>query len=309
MGDMIHTLPAITDAKKAFPEITFDWVAEEHFLEIPSWHLAVDSIIPIALRRWRKQLLTSISNQEILSFWKNLRTKHYDYIIDAQGLIKSAVVTKIAHGNISCGLNIKSAREPLASYFYQHKFAIAKNLHAVTRIRLLFAAALNYKIPTDFPDYGIIKEKFNIDTVPFDKNYLIFLHGTSRNEKCWAEEKWIELALFAKTAGLKVKLPWGNSLELARANNIATKCDNVEVLPKSTLTEIGALLLNSKGAVAVDTGFCHLAAALNIPTISLYGPTSPELIGAYGKNQIHLSNMATVNAEAVWQKITSEFKL
>lgn len=302
MGDMIHTLPALTDAQKAIPGISFDWVAEENFLEITSWHPAVASIIPIALRRWRKRLLNPSNIQEIKTFWRTLRAEHYDYIIDAQGLLKSAIIARAAHG-IRYGFNMKSAREPLASCFYQHKLAVAKNLHAVTRIRQLFAQALGYSIPTDFPDYGIMKEKFCPSANSATENYLLFLHGTSRENKCWAEKNWIELAKLAKTAGLKVKLPWGNKLEFERASNIAAKCDNAEVLPKSTITEIGTLLLNAKGAVAVDTGFCHLAAALDVPTISLYGPTNPELIGAFGKNQIHLSAMETVNAQMVWREI------
>ena len=57
MGDVIHTLPALTDARRAYPDIQFDWVVEEGFAEIPSWHPAVDRVIPVAIRRWRKNLL------------------------------------------------------------------------------------------------------------------------------------------------------------------------------------------------------------------------------------------------------------
>lgn len=305
MGDVIAALPALTDAKKAIAELSFDWVVEENFTEIPKWHPAVASVIPVALRRWRKQLFTGTPVHEIPIFWKKLRAEKYDYVLDIQGLIKSAVVSRIAHG-VCCGFSSGSAREPLASYLYQNKFDIAKKLHTVERMRQLFASALGYPIIPGLPDYSIMHEKLSYqDNSP--GNYLVFVHGASRDNKCWQVEKWIELARLAKTVGLKVKLPWGNELEFTRAKNIAAASDNVYVLSKLTLSEMGAILLGAKGVVAVDTGFSHLAAALSVPAISLYGPTNPQLGGAYGKNQTHLTNMETLNAEVVWQKMQVEF--
>lgn len=307
MGDLICTLPALTDAKRAIAEISFDWVAEENFSEIPSWHSTVDMVMPIALRRWRKQLFHRGTILEIRDFLKKLSSQKYDYIIDAQGLIKSAIVAKIAHGT-SYGFSTNNAREPLATYFYQNKLDISKKLHMVERIRQLFAATLGYPIPTSFPEYNISQEKLGKqDNAP--EKYLVFIHGTSRENKCWQIEKWIELSRLAKSADIKIKLPWGNETELARAKSIAATNDNVEVLPKLTLSEIGAILFKAKGVVAVDTGFSHLAAALSIPAITLYGPTDPKLGGVYGKNQTYLINMNNIEPQTVWQKIKLEFNL
>jgi len=155
-------------------------------------------------------------------------------------------------------------------------------------------------------DYGI-RDRF-VTNVPnndklLDEKYLVFIHGASRDNKCWPEKNWVELANLVKTVGLKVKLPWGNQAELDRANSIAQSASNVEVLPKTTLTDVGTALFHAKGVIAVDTGFGHLAAAFSIPTISLYGPTDPKSGGAYGKNQIHLTNMRAVSAAMVWEKI------
>jgi heptosyltransferase-1 len=307
MGDVICALPALTDAKKAMTEISCDWVVEEHFAEIPNWHSAVDTIIPIALRRWRQQIFHFSTACEMQNFWKKLTARKYDYIIDAQGLIKSAVVTKIARG-ISCGFNLSSAREPLAAYLYQKKFGIPKSWHAIERMRRLFALVLGYTTPTSPPHYGIIKEKLSQNTTSPEK-YLFFAHGASRENKCWQLHKWIELTRLVKSSNIKVKLPWGNSQELSHAQHIAAVNNNVEVLPKLTISEIASILIKAQGAVTVDTGFSHLATALDVPTISLYGPTDPKLGGTYGKNQHHLINMQTIEPQIVWQKIKTLFNL
>src|SRR3990167_8502552 len=90
MGDLIHTFPALTDAGKAIPGITFDWVVEDVFAAIPTWHPLVNKVIPVALRRWRKGIFSS----ETRAGWRQLRqTMHaqdYDLVLDAQGLVKSA---------------------------------------------------------------------------------------------------------------------------------------------------------------------------------------------------------------------------
>ncbi|MBU0745047.1 MAG: lipopolysaccharide heptosyltransferase I [Gammaproteobacteria bacterium] len=307
MGDVISALPALTDAKKAIAGISFDWVVEENFSEIPTWHPAVEKVIPIALRRWRKQVFNRITMREIAGFWKKIRAQHYDYVLDVQGLIKSAIVSKVAHG-VSYGFSTSSAREPLATYLYQNKVDIAKKLHTTERARQLFASALGYTFSPGHPDYGITNIKVHGDNDSLN-GYLFFAHGASRNNKCWRVENWIDLALLAKDSGLKVKLPWGNEQEFKRANLIAVASDNVEVLPKLTLTEIVEVLLGAKGVIAVDTGFGHLAAALSVPAVSLYGPTDPTLGGAYGDNHRNLIDMETLNAQLVWQKMRSEFNI
>jgi heptosyltransferase-1 len=135
--------------------------------------------------------------------------------------------------------------------------------------------------------------------------YLIFIHGTSREEKCWQEEKWIELCKLAHTKNLNVLLPWGSEAELQRAQRIAKQTTNTKVLPKLSLTNIAELIINSCGVVAVDTGLGHLAAALEVPTISLYGPTLPSLIGTWGKQTAHIMNLQNINTQEVWLNLQS----
>ncbi len=99
MGDVLHTLPAITDMQNAIPDLKVDWVVEENFTEIPAWHSAVNKVIPVAIRRWRKNLCQRQTWVEWQQFLKQLKSEQYDAVIDAQGLIKSAVlVTRQAKG-------------------------------------------------------------------------------------------------------------------------------------------------------------------------------------------------------------------
>lgn len=286
MGDVIHTFPAITDAGRALPSITFDWVVEEGFAQIPAWHPLVKNVIPVALRRWRKNLFSAKTYQEWREFRKKIAATHYDLIIDAQGLLKSAWLSRSAKG-IRAGLDFHSAREPLASLFYQRTFSVDKKQHAITRVRQLFSQILGYPIPETVAEYGIDREKF---IAQHDANpYLIFLHGTTWTTKHWPEEYWLALAKIANEKGLAVKLAWGSPAEKERAERIAANCAQAEALPKLSLHEVARVIAGATAVVAMDTGLGHLTAALDVPAVSLYGPTDPFLTGTLGRSQVHLS--------------------
>lgn len=287
LGDVIHTLPALTDAVAAIPGIRFDWVVEEGFAEIPSWHPAVDKVIPVAVRRWRKSLLKTWRSGEWRAFKKALTAEKYDAIIDAQGLIKSALLTRKARGP-KFGLDKNSAREPLSSQFYDQPKTVAREQHAVERVRQLFAQSLGYDLPQTTGHFSLDKSLFNTGVVA-SNNYVVFVHGTTRATKHWPENYWCELAAKVNEVGYQVVLPRGNEKEKIRAEKIAGSVSNAMVLPKLNLAGVAGVISGAKAAVAVDTGLGHLTAALETPAISLYGPTSPVKVGAYGSNQIHLT--------------------
>jgi len=303
MGDVLHTLPALTDAMRAIPGIRFDWVVEEGFSQIPSWHPAVDRVIPVAIRRWRKNWFGSETRQERCDFKRLVQERTYDVVIDAQGLIKSAaLITRIAKGS-KHGQDAKSAREPFASWFYNHRHDIAKQQHAVERTRELFAKSLGYDKPESYGDYAIVA-RF-LSHLPADAGqYLVFLHATTRDEKHWPESHWRELIELMAPSGLKIKLPWGAEHERLRALRLAEGFPHVEVLPKLSLQQVAEVLAGAKGVVSVDTGLSHLTAALDRPNITLFGPTDPGLIGGYGQNQYACrpesgNSMAEISAQQV----------
>lgn len=285
MGDVLHTLPALTDAQQAIPGIQFDWVVEEGFAQIPSWHAAVDRVIPVAIRRWRKAWFSAPIKAERKAFRDAVRLQQYDAIIDAQGLVKSAaLVTRLACG-VKHGMDWSTAREPLASLFYNRKHHIAKQQHAVERTRELFAKSLGYSRPQSQGDYAIAQHfvnECNADT----GQYAVFLHATTRDNKHWPEANWRELIELLNNTGIRIKLPWGAPHEEERAKRLAEGFPYVDVLPRMSLEEVARILAGAKFVVSVDTGLSHLTAALDRPNITLYGPTDPGLIGGYGKNQI-----------------------
>ena len=284
MGDVLHTLPALTDAQQAIPGIQFDWVVEEGFAQIPSWHSAVDRVIPVAIRRWRKAWFSAPIKAERKAFRDAVRLQQYDAIIDAQGLVKSAaLVTRLARG-VKHGMDWSTAREPLASLFYNRKHHIAKQQHAVERTRELFAKSLGYAKPQSQGDYAIAQHfvnECNADT----GQYAVFLHATTRDDKHWPEANWRELIELLNNTGIRIKLPWGAPHEEERAKRLAEGFPYVDVLPRMSLEEVARILAGAKFVVSVDTGLSHLTAALDRPNITLYGPTDPGLIGGYGKNQ------------------------
>jgi len=289
LGDIIHTLPAVTDASRADRNLVFDWVVEEAFTEIPAWHPAVDKVIPVAIRRWRGQWLRSYLKGEIADFRQQLQKIHYDLVIDAQGLIKSGIVSRMSKG-ITVGLSNRTIREPLATLFYNKVYSVPWTEHAVERVRELFSRALHYKYDPEQVDYGIDHSRLGLAPKERRERQLVFLHGTTWKTKNWPENYWCELAGIATAAGYRVLLPWGDEVEKQRAQRIALTSEQVEVLPRQSLTGLAQHIARSAGVIAVDTGLGHLAAALSVPTLSLYGATDPKLSGTYGKDQFHLTS-------------------
>jgi len=291
LGDVIHTLPAVTDAQRARKDIQFDWVVEENFAEVPSWHPAVENVIPVALRRWRRNLFKTYMNNEFRAFRRALQGIHYDLVIDAQGLIKSGLISRLSKG-LTIGLNNRTIREPMATLFYNKVYSVPWTEHAVDRVRQLFSRALQYEYDPGEIDYGIDVNRIDVSSEISKKaeKQVVFLHGTTWQTKHWPKNYWRHLAHLSTEAGYKVLLPWGTPEEKLRAEYIAQDNERVEVLAKQTLSGLANYIQQSDGVIAVDTGLGHLAAALAKPTVSLYGPTNPGLSGTFGNNQLHLNS-------------------
>lgn len=287
LGDVLHTLPAVTDAKRAKRDLVFDWVVEESFTEIPAWHPAVDKVIPVAIRRWRKNWLKTWLDSEVGNFRRDLQEVHYDLVLDAQGLIKSGIISRMSKG-LTIGLSDSTIKEPLATLFYNKVYSVPWSQHAVDRIRELFSRALQYKYDSNSVDYGIDWRRIGIDPAAPKKRQLVFLHGTTWRSKFWPDNYWRQLALIAAGDGYDILLPWGSEEEKRRAEFIAADNPRVVILPRQNITGLAMQLASSAGAIAVDTGLGHLAAALAVPTVSLYGATNPGLSGTFGDRQLHL---------------------
>ena len=282
MGDVIHNLPIIADIHAEFPEANIDWVVEESFKDILKLNPNINKIIPVAIRRWRKRLFSQNTWQEIKAFKSQLQAKEYDYIIDTQGLLKSAFIACFAKGK-RCGQGPSTAREWLAGFFYHHCFSVSRSQHAVDQNRQLTAIALNYRAPTSAPHYGLkradLAQKLGIQ---LPEKYVMVFHATSRDSKLWPVGHWVSLGLLLAKHGVRLCLPWANTVEKSRANIIATHVPQSVVLPKSNLAELAQITAGAQAAVGVDTGLIHLAVAMDLPSIAIYTDTHPDLNGAYG---------------------------
>ncbi len=277
MGDVVHALPAVTDA--AGQGVTFDWVVEEAFADIPALHPAVGEVIPIAWRRWRSSLRSS--RGELAGFWELLRRRRYDLVLDSQGLVKSGVVAALARGRSKAGFSFASAREAAAAVAYGRRVRVARNQHAIDRQRELFASVFGYCVPAGL-DYGIAR--------PADRfrqaDHCVLLHGTTWESKHYPEHLWREVARRARSAGLDVAVPWGSDAQRARAEAIATT--RTDVLPALNLAELTARIAAARLVVGVDSGLAHLSAALGVPTVVIYGSTDSALTGCRGRSVSNL---------------------
>lgn len=282
LGDVVHCLPALTDLLHAEPDVDVDWVVEEAFESIPRFHPGVRRVIPVAIRRWRKNWWRY--RQEVSDFLKALRQEQYDCVVDAQGLIKSALVSRMARGNVS-GFDRRSAREPLASVSYQNGVSVPRGLHAVERQRQLFAHIFQYSRANQL-NYGLSGEA---DPGGASKD-VYFFHGTTWASKHWPNEAWLELAERCSGAGYRVVLPFINEAEQKRAEGIAKQVPTARLLAPGSLALLGQGLSKAAGAVSVDTGLGHLAAAFNIPVVAVYGATNPNLTGVTGPQQVSIAD-------------------
>lgn len=276
LGDVVHNLPVVTDLCSQFPGASIDWVVEEAFADIPRLHPGVDQIIPVAVRRWRQSPLSPQTWREVGSLRKRLGMARYDIAIDTQGLLKSALITRMAHTR-RCGYAADSAREPLASRFYDARFQVAKALHAVERNRRLVAQAGGYAF-AGAPDYGIAAVP-----APTPGPTAVLLTATSRDDKLWPEDRWIALGCEFHARGLHCRLPAGNGAERERAERIAARIPHANPLPPSCLGELAAQLSAARIVVGVDTGLVHLAAALGAPTLALFSASDPALTGVLAR--------------------------
>ncbi|MDH4234262.1 MAG: lipopolysaccharide heptosyltransferase I [Gallionella sp.] len=289
LGDVLHNLPVATDILKRFPAMRIDWVVEENFAALPALHHGVREIIPVAIRRWRKSWWSS--RDEIRTVCRDLRARHYDLALDTQGLLKSAFIARCAR-TTRCGFAWDSAREPLASLFYNRRFSVARDQHAVERNRHLAGLALGYK-PEGAPDYGIRPPAIARPAWLANGAYAVLLHATSREDKLWDEANWIALGRYLHDRNIRCVLPWGSEAEQTRSRRLAGSIPDAVAPPRLKLDEAAALLGNAQAAIGVDTGLAHLAAALGVPTIGIYTATDPALTGLYaGRCAVNLGGVS-----------------
>ncbi|RTM05363.1 MAG: lipopolysaccharide heptosyltransferase I [Hyphomicrobiales bacterium] len=279
MGDVIHTFPALEDAVRNRPDIDFDWCVEEPFAAIVALHPAIGTTHKVAVRRWRKRLLDGATWREMAALRKALRASRYDLVIDAQGLLKSALVA-IQAGAPIAGFDRASAREPSATLFYQRKYAVPRDLHAIERTRRLFGLALGYQPDLSALESGIVPPAGR--PLGIEGKSAFLLHGTSREDKKWPVEDWVETARRLADRQFTPVVTWSNEPEQKVAEAIAKAVPKTALVAKSPLADVAAILGRSTLVIGADTGLTHLASAFGLPTVAIFLATEPGLTGPRG---------------------------
>lgn len=269
LGDVIHALPAVSDA--AAHGVVFDWVVEEAFAPVAARHPAIHTVLPIGWRRWRRAF--GSSRTEMRRFFARLREERYDVILDSQGLIKSAAVSLMARGDLRAGYHRDCAREPLAALVYDKHAYVPLSQHAIDRQRQLFAAMFGYEVPGRM-SWGLSGNAVR------DGRTMLLLHGTTWRTKHYPEAGWIRLIELARQDGFEVAVTFGSTEEEARAERL--RRHGAKVWPGMPLGELIERMTTAALVVGVDSGLTHLAAALDRPVVGLYGPTDPSLTGIRG---------------------------
>jgi len=276
LGDLVHMLPAMSDIAAHVQDARIDWVVEESFAEIPAWHPAVDQVIKVAHRRWRKAWWSAGVRAERQALRQRLRETRYDVVLDMQALLKSAWLVRQTLGRRH-GLDWRSAREPLASLFYDVRHSVEFWQPAVIRQRTLAAATFGYTY-TGAPDFGL--QQFsreaarNSGGVP-QPSYAVIMPSASRADKLWPQEDWQAVLGRLAQAGCSARLLAGNDEERRRAEALAATTPGAIVLPRMSLTEIARQLAGARLMVGLDSGLTHLSAAVGRPTIGIYRASTP----------------------------------
>lgn len=279
LGDVVHNMPAITDAARHSSGRRLSWIVEEDLAPLARLHPAVGDIIPVAARRWRSSIFSAATWNEVRAFSRRLRERNDETVIDTQGLIRSALIVRKTRGE-KHGYDSESIRESLASRVYDVRHKVSRRLHAVTRNRTLTGLALGYT-PGETIDYGLPRAQ-----AASASPYAILQHGTSREAKQWREVDWIGIGQWLSKRGLEVVIPWGSQAERITSERLAAAIKTSRILPRQSLDLTAQTIAGASLVVGVDTGLLHLAAAYGVPLIAIFIATEPGLTGPVGQGPI-----------------------
>jgi heptosyltransferase-1 len=271
MGDIVHSMVALEFIKKSFPHYDIDWIVEEGFMEILKNNPNINNILTLNLKSIKQDKLKLFSQIKLI---KKYSKNNYDFVIDAQGLLKSAIVSKLISNKNSkiIGFNKSSIREGVASWFYTQKIDISYDSNTIDRNIKVICEAFNIN-PTskdiiDKKSFLFFKSGFK--KIDFQKDYNIFVIGSTWESRNYPKEKFVEIANILK---VKTYISWGSEDEHKKALWMQEQSEYLESLPKVNLNELKEIIYHSKLLIGNDTGPTHMAWGLNIPSITIFGPT------------------------------------
>ena len=305
LGDVVHAMPVVHDIGTALPQAAIDWAVEPGFAPLLRRMDGLDDVIECPLRRWTGAWWTATTRQQFRTFRTRLRWHRYDAILDLQGLTKSAVIARLARG-LRYGLANRTegaSHEWPARWLVDHALPIEPHIHALDRSRELAARALGYR-PAGPPEFGLraTGAPAPADAAPT----LLFIHGSSRDDKLWPEADWIALGRRAVGAGWRIALPQAGADELARAERIQRALGSAAtVWPALDLGAVVDRMRDVQATIGVDSGLSHIAVALDLPHVQIYNfptawRTGPQPQHGH-RHQLSVEATPTPSLEAVWQ--------
>jgi len=287
LGDVLHNLPIVWDLRVRLPNARIDWAVEEGYVHLLEPLLSrgkfkgIDRIIPFGLRRWKKNLFKLDTWKQFFSFKAQLQLVQYDYVIETQGLLKSALVCALAdktQGAVVAGLanaTQYSGYEPIARWFYNRSVQVPTDCHAVDRSRRVMCSALNWPLisRTSAPAFyleSLSQELTEKNIAGLKKPYVLCFHSTAREAKRWSNKNWIVLGQELASRGYQVVLPWGNPSERVVSERLAQEIVDALVPQNFSIEDAFSVIANAALTIGVDTGLTHLAAVLGKPTVEIY---------------------------------------
>lgn len=308
LGDVVHALPVVQDILAAMPDAQIDWVVEKSFAPLLSRITGLHRVIPCEIRRWRKSPFSAVTRREWRAFKVDLQSEKYEAVIDLQGLTKSALVARLAKMSTGgkryalANQTEGSGYEAPTRWVADVAIAMEPHIHAVRRSRELAARALGYTPPA-IPDFGL---KIRTATDVNARRQVALVHGTSRADKEWPLDHWVELGRRLQAAGYKPVLAHGNQKELDTSLQIAASLNNAGVWPVLGLDALTDKLAQCAGLIGVDSGVSHIAVALDLPHVQIYNfdtawRTGPLLPVASAPRQLSVFARPHPTVESVWQ--------
>ncbi|ROZ64537.1 lipopolysaccharide heptosyltransferase I [Ramlibacter sp. WS9] len=304
LGDVVHTMPAVQDIRAAFPDAQIDWVVERGFAPLVRRCEGVTRVVECELRRWRKAPLGAQTRAEWRAFRDELRREAYDAVIDLQGLTKSALVARtarVAPGGKRFALANRtegSSYEAPTRWVADVAIRIEPHIHAVARSRELCGRALGYQVPGPL-QFGL---RTSVDVSAAAARSVVFVHGTSRDDKCWPEACWVELGQRLVDAGFTIGLPHGSDAERERSERIARALGaHAQVWPRLDLGSLTDRMAACAGVIGVDSGLSHIAVALDLPHVQVYNFDTAWRTGPASQKQRSVYAQPAPSVDAVWQ--------
>lgn len=281
LGDVIHTLPVAANAHRAGGRVF--WVVEAAYRDLLAADPSVERVIEADTKGWRRRPLSPGTFSEIAGLRRELRAIAPDVTIDAQGLWKSAVISRFAGAPV-VGFSALSRREPASAVLGNRPVRPLARCHVVDQ-NLALAEAAGIPITNRFPDARFLLDRPAPEADAFlagqARPFALYHPGAGRPEKTWGEDRFAALArLLATSPGLSPVLSWGPGDE-SRVRRLAALAPEARVLPALTLPALAHVIARASLLVAGDTGPLHLADALGTPTLALFGPTDPARNGPY----------------------------